>query len=529
MDNIDDEFLTTEEPFNDDGPVDIPSDDEMTVISFTDSSTQSTPTKSTKSKTNPAKDSLLQDDDETTREDSEKDASFTLCEDPSDPDLVLAVQALGIVCATHRTQRVLAKALTERQREREDEERRKDSITTKVTALLARTLCISPSPSTAQTPVPDDLHRKPPFIPKTPQQIAKDAQTLESLYWSNCVPGCTQYTVWNDEAMVKSPSEMEHLVSACVTGVVSLDSPDGGPAIPTPFISFRGSLSPSQYAMMSNGGLETVPTIHVSESGASFHSYLKERARERDEENDREMMNNNNNNNSIERVNITRESETIIKEKDRESERIKKEISRLTTEEVAVPLGFHRMYRSLRELRKTFIPRDSHNTSTSDRDVRPEVRSLIQEVVSLMSQYDDRLLITGYGLGGACANIFLIELLFDYYHLVSTPGRAKVQLVTFGSPRAMGDRIAQELDRLSSVRAISHLRFVNHRDGVSDLPLSPHYIGCYGHAGKTFYPYWSSVDSEREGERELRKWLDPILVMDTIRGERDREGECTYR
>lgn len=144
------------------------------VISFTDSSTKSTPTKSTKSNTKPAKDSLLQDDDETTREDSEKDASFTLCEDPSNPDLVLAVQALGIVCATHRTQRVLAKALTERQREREDEERRKDSITTKVTTLLARTLCISPSPSTAQTPVPDDLHRKPPFIPKTPQQIAKD-------------------------------------------------------------------------------------------------------------------------------------------------------------------------------------------------------------------------------------------------------------------------------------------------------------------------------------------------------------------
>lgn len=126
--------------------------------------------------------------------------------------------------------------------------------------------------------------------------------------------------------------------------------------------------------------------------------------------------------------------------------------------------------------------------------------NLLDEVERLVKKYDNGLIITGHSLGGGCANIFLLEFMTDYRALIDQY-KEKIRMVIFGSPRAVDTETSRAFDRLP----ITFLRFVNNDDLITDLP--PKSMKLYKHAGKTFYPYFST------NIQELQQSLDPLKSL----------------
>jgi hypothetical protein len=116
--------------------------------------------------------------------------------------------------------------------------------------------------------------------------------------------------------------------------------------------------------------------------------------------------------------------------------------------------------------------------------LKQDGKTLIEEIFRLVDKYDNGLLIAGHSLGGACASIFLLELMLDYPELLQKYGK-KIRIVTFGAPRALDKESAKKVNALP----ITSLRFVNNDDLVTNIV--PESFGKY-HIGKAIYPYLST-------------------------------------
>lgn len=117
---------------------------------------------------------------------------------------------------------------------------------------------------------------------------------------------------------------------------------------------------------------------------------------------------------------------------------------------------------------------------------------ILEDVVTNVEKFRNGLIICGHGIGAAVANLFFVELLYNYPDLVAHY-KDRIRLVTFGEPRCFNKSLAKRLQRVP----IKKLRFINENDLVTGLPCSEHRI--FRHFGKAFYAkrltkQWHSLD-----------------------------------
>ncbi len=130
-------------------------------------------------------------------------------------------------------------------------------------------------------------------------------------------------------------------------------------------------------------------------------------------------------------------------------------------------------------------------TTTTTTTIRKTVeRNFIEQLLHLINKHDNGVILTGHSLGAACALVFLLELIRKYNgtELISKY-KHHIHLITFASPKAINDELAQFVNQLPIV----HLRFVNNDDFLTLMPPpTASRSANFVHAGKAIYPYLPS-------------------------------------
>ncbi len=164
---------------------------------------------------------------------NQKETNFYLCPE-DDPDLLVGIQALGLLCVTYNNWKVMRGALEDSQPS---------------SSIFDRLFCgLSAEEETV----------------KSPEEINKDAKDIESDWVHNA--NIISYTLWNEE--YKPLFGETRLLSQCVTGLMRMHLDPKSDAITImPFIAFRGSMSNVDWA---RDALSLIQATHKSEGGKTF-------------------------------------------------------------------------------------------------------------------------------------------------------------------------------------------------------------------------------------------------------------------